>query len=212
MALKVLLADDHAVVRDGLRPFLTPLAPDIEVLEASDLPTAKAMIAEHAPALAIIDLRMPGVGSVDDVAALQPLAPTMRLVVFSGWIERADVVRAFELGLAGYLPKSLSGAAITHALQLVMSGEVHFPSSVLMQAAEPPPPEPEVGGPFRLLSPREVEIVGHLVGGASNKEIANRLGLTEITVKAHLRSIFRKIQVANRTQLVVLAIEHGLKP
>ena len=212
MPLKVLLADDHAVVRDGLRPFLVPLAPEIDVIEAGDLSTAQALIEQHSPGLAIIDLRMPGVGSVEDVAALQPLAPAMRLVVFSGWIERADVVRAYELGLAGYLPKSLSGAAITHALQLVMSGEKHFPSSVLMQAADPDPVGKTPNGAFRLLSPRELEIVGHLVGGASKKEIANRLDLTEITVKAHLRSIFRKIQVSNRTQLVVLAIEHGLKP
>jgi len=211
MAVLVLLADDHAVLRDGLKPFLLPLADEVQVVEAGDLATVVEIVTNQHPDLAIVDLRMPGISSVDDVAALKKLHPTMKVVILSGSVDRADVVRAFDLGLAGYLPKALTGAAITHALQLVMSGEVHFPSSVLMQSAQPAPTSLATDNPFRQLSPRELEIVTHLVGGAPNKEIANRLGLTEITVKAHLRSVFRKMVVANRTQLVVLAIEHGLK-
>lgn len=210
MSVTVLLADDHAVVRDGLRPFLAPLAAEVNIVEAGDFPTVLDIVAKGPPDLAIVDLRMPGVASVEDLAVLKRMAPSMRVVVFSGWVDRDDVVRAFEMGLAGYLPKSLTGAAITHALQLVMSGEVHFPSSVLLQVAQPAHGlHPE--NPFRVLSPRELEIVTHLVGGSPNKEIANRLGLTEITVKAHLRSVFRKMQVTNRTQLVVMALDHGIK-
>lgn len=211
MAVTVLLADDHAVVRDGLRPFLAPLSDDLRVVEAGDFPTVLDIVGKGpAPDLAIVDLKMPGIGAVDDLAVLRKLAPSMRVVVFSGWVNREDVVRAFEMGLAGYLPKSLTGTAITHALQLVMSGEVHFPSSVLMQADQAGSGL-SAENPFRVLSPRELEIVTHLVGGAPNKEIANRLGLTEITVKAHLRSVFRKMQVTNRTQLVVMALDHGIK-
>ncbi|OIQ87642.1 response regulator protein VraR [mine drainage metagenome] len=211
MTVLVLLADDHAMVRDGLKPFLAPLAPDLKILEAGDFPAVQDAVSRSKPDLAIIDLKMPGLGSIDDIGALKRHAPNMKLVVLSGSVDRADVVRAYELGLAGYLPKSLAGAAITHALQLVMSGEKHFPSAILMQAAEAPGSSLPSGSPFRVLSPRELDIVLHLVGGAPNKEIANRLGLTEITVKAHLRSVFRKMGVNNRTQLVVLAIEHGLK-
>jgi len=211
MSILVLLADDHAMVRDGLKPFLEPLAPGIRIVEAGDFATVREVVAKQKPDLAIVDLKMPGLGSIEDIGALKRQAPTMKLVVLSGSVERSDVVRAYELGLAGYLPKSLTGAAITHALQLVLSGEVHFPSSILMQAAETPSSGLPSDNPFKVLSPRELDIVTHLVGGAPNKEIANRLGLTEITVKAHLRSVFRKMGVTNRTQLVVMAIEHGLK-
>ena len=211
MPILVLLADDHAMVRDGLKPFLEPLAADLRIVEAGDFATVREVVAKQKPDLAIVDLKMPGLSSIEDIGALKRLAPAMKLVVLSGSVERSDVVRAFELGLSGYLPKSLTGAAITHALQLVLSGEVHFPSSILMQAAESPTSGLPSDNPFRVLSPRELDIVTHLVGGAPNKEIANRLGLTEITVKAHLRSVFRKMSVTNRTQLVVMAIEHGLK-
>jgi len=211
MTLLVLLADDHAMVRDGLKPFLTPLHPDMKIVEAADFPAVLDIVGRQKPDLAIVDLKMPGLGSISDMAVLKRSAPNMKLVVLSGSLDRADVVRAYEMGLSGYLPKSLTGAAITHALQLVLSGEVHFPSSILMQAAETPSDSLAADSPFRVLSPRELDIVMHLVGGAPNKEIANRLGLTEITVKAHLRSVFRKMNVSNRTQLVVMAIEHGLK-
>jgi len=211
MPILVLLADDHAMVRDGLKPFLEPLATDLIIVEAGDFAAVREVVAKQKPDLSIVDLKMPGLSSIEDIGALKRLAPAMKLVVLSGSVERSDVVRAFELGLSGYLPKSLTGAAITHALQLVLSGEVHFPSSILMQAAESPTSGLPSDNPFRVLSPRELDIVTHLVGGAPNKEIANRLGLTEITVKAHLRSVFRKMSVTNRTQLVVMAIEHGLK-
>lgn len=211
MPILVLLADDHAMVRDGLKPFLEPLAADIRIVEAGDFAAVREVVGKQKPDLAIVDLKMPGLSSIEDIGALKRLAPAMKLVVLSGSVERSDVVRAFELGLSGYLPKSLTGAAITHALQLVLSGEVHFPSSILMQAVESPSSGLPSDNPFRVLSPRELDIVTHLVGGAPNKEIANRLGLTEITVKAHLRSVFRKMSVTNRTQLVVMAIEHGLK-
>jgi DNA-binding NarL/FixJ family response regulator len=211
MPILVLLADDHAMVRDGLKPFLEPLATDLRIVEAGDFAAVREVVAKQKPDLSIVDLKMPGLSSIEDIGALKRLAPAMKLVVLSGSVERSDVVRAFELGLSGYLPKSLTGAAITHALQLVLSGEVHFPSSILMQAAESPTSGLPSDNPFRVLSPRELDIVTHLVGGAPNKEIANRLGLTEITVKAHLRSVFRKMSVTNRTQLVVMAIEHGLK-
>ena len=211
MSILVLLADDHAMVRDGLKPFLEPLAADVRIVEAGDFAAVREVVAKQKPDLAIVDLKMPGLSSIEDIGALKRLAPAMKLVVLSGSVERSDVVRAFELGLSGYLPKSLTGAAITHALQLVLSGEVHFPSSILMQAAGSPSSGLPSDNPFRVLSPRELDIVTHLVGGAPNKEIANRLGLTEITVKAHLRSVFRKMSVTNRTQLVVMAIEHGLK-
>lgn len=211
MSILVLLADDHAMVRDGLKPFLEKLAAEVKVIEAGDFTAVRDTVSRQKPDLAIVDLKMPGLGSIDDIGGLKRLAPNMKLVVLSGSVERGDVVRAYELGLSGYLPKSLTGAAITSALQLVLSGEVHFPSSILMQAAETPSSGLASDNPFRVLSPRELDIVMHLVGGAPNKEIANRLNLTEITVKAHLRSVFRKMGVTNRTQLVVMAIEHGLK-
>jgi len=209
--VRVLLADDHALLRDGIRPFLTDLAEHVEIVEAVDFDGALSLAMETTPNLVLLDLKMPGMAGVETVSAFRKACPDAPVVIITGQVVRDDVLRAMELGASGYLPKSMSGASFVHALRLILSGQPYFsahllgPGSAEAEAANHAP-----GGRFSDLTNREVQVLSLLVRGESNKEIGLHLGLTEITVKSHMRSIFKKIGAANRTQAVAMAIQHGI--
>jgi len=209
--VRVLLADDHALLRDGIRPFLTDLAEHVEIVEAVDFDGALALATESTPDLVLLDLKMPGMAGVETVSAFRKACPNVPVVIITGQVLREDVLRAMELGASGYLPKSMSGTSFVHALRLILSGQPYFSAHLLGPGggdAEATNHAP--GGRFADLTNREVQVLSLLVRGESNKEIGLHLGLTEITVKSHMRSIFKKIGAANRTQAVAMAIQHGV--
>lgn len=213
--MKVLIADDHALLRDGLKPFVSKISDDVTVFESCDYPSTHETLATEAPDLVLLDLRMPGMDGTDGVLRLRRAFPDVRIVIVTGWVTRSDVVEAMRLGVSGYLPKSLNGTAMLHALRLILCGVPYYPAEVLV-ADVAPSPSTEPGQPaersqLSTLTRREYEILTQLVGGASNKEIAKVLGLTEITIKSHLRNVFRKIGATNRTQAVALALREGVK-
>jgi DNA-binding NarL/FixJ family response regulator len=210
--VRVLLADDHALLRDGIRPFLTDLGEHVEIMEAVDFDSALAQASEHSPDLLLLDLKMPGMAGVETVSAFRKACPEVPVVIITGQVLREDVLRAMELGASGYLPKAMSGASFVHALRLILSGQPYFSAHLLSpgggdgEAAQ----AQQHGGRFADLTNREIQVLSLLVRGESNKEIGLHLGLTEITVKSHMRSIFKKIGAANRTQAVAMAIQHGI--
>jgi len=209
--VRVLLADDHALLRDGIRPFLTDLAEHVEIVEAVDFDGALASATETAPDLVLLDLKMPGMAGVETVSAFRKACPNVPVVIITGQVVREDVLRAMELGASGYLPKSMSGTSFVHALRLILSGQPYFSAHLLGPGGtETEPTNHTPGGRFADLTNREVQVLSLLVRGESNKEIGLHLGLTEITVKSHMRSIFKKIGAANRTQAVAMAIQHGI--
>jgi DNA-binding NarL/FixJ family response regulator len=213
--VRVILADDHALLRDGIRPFLTDLARDVEIMEAVDFDGALAMASEHSPDLLLLDLKMPGMAGVETVSAFRKSCPEVPVVIITGQVLREDVLRAMELGASGYLPKSMSGASFVHALRLILSGQPYFSAHLLGPGggdgeAAHAHAHQSPGGRFADLTNREVQVLSLLVRGESNKEIGLHLGLTEITVKSHMRSIFKKIGAANRTQAVAMAIQQGI--
>lgn len=203
--MKVLIADDHALLRDGLKPFVSRVGEDVAILESCDYPSTHEVMAAHRPDLVLLDLKMPGMDGTDGVLRLRRAFPDVRIVIVTGWVTRSDVLEAMRLGVSGYLPKSLNGTAMMHALRLILCGVPYYPPEVLTAAA------PHERSPLSALTRREYEILTQLVGGASNKEIAKVLGLTEITIKSHLRNVFRKIGASNRTQAVALALHEGVK-
>ncbi|KAA5605348.1 response regulator transcription factor [Roseospira marina] len=209
----VLLADDHALLRDGIRPFLTDLAEDVEILEAVDFDGALQMASDRVPDLLLLDLKMPGMAGVETVSAFRKACPDVPVVIITGQVVREDVLRAMELGASGYLPKAMSGASFVHALRLILSGQPYFSAHLLGPGGgegEAAASSQQAGGRFADLTNREVQVLSLLVRGESNKEIGLHLGLTEITVKSHMRSIFKKIGAANRTQAVAMAIQQGV--
>ncbi len=225
--MRILLADDHSMVREGLRPFLEEVARDATVVEAADLPQALSVAeVDGAPDLALLDLLMPGMNGTEGVDAFHARFPETPVVILSGQYDRRYVLAAMDKGVRGYIPKTLGGEVLTNALRLVLAGDTYLPASAfstesgIREATAPEhPPAPEAGesaaraGRQRTtppLSGREAEILRKVVNGDTNKVIARALNVQEITVKVHLRNIYRKIGAANRAQAATIALENGL--
>lgn len=219
--MRILLADDHQLVRAGLRPFLMELADTVEVVEAESYPDA-VRVAEDGdvlPAMAVLDLRMPGLED-GGLAGFCEAFSEVPVVVLSGSVTPEDVWECVRSGAAGYVPKIFGGPAMLAALRLVLAGERFFPAFSLDAALQKRgsglgfgPPEGEEsdgeGAPLRKLSARERDILNLMIDGGTNKEIARELDVQEITVKVHLRNIYRKLGAANRAQAVRIALENG---
>ena len=215
--MQILVADDHKLVRDGLRPFLGELDPEAEILDASTLDEA-LIVADGAShlGLVLLDLMMPGMNGLNGLELLRAKCPNVPVVIVSGYSSRDHVVAAVQAGAAGFIPKTVSGTAMVNALRLVLSGEKYLPSSTFFEdAPQPQPLQVKPAGtppPFDKLSRREAEILVLLVDGRTNKEIAIALELQEITIKVHLRNVYRKIGAANRAQAVRIAMSSGWAP
>lgn len=217
--MKILIADDHNLVREGLRPFLEELNPNVEVVEAASFDEAYSVAAKtEGLNLVLMDLKMPGMNGFEGLVKMCESQKNIPVVILSGHFNRHDVLEAVERGAAGYIPKTISGSAMVNALRLVLSGEKYIPSAAFQDNPESTDDTPigrsanqpsSKDGPLSRLSDREKEILGHLIEGNTNKEIARKLGLQEITVKVHLRNIYRKMEAANRAQAVRIALQSG---
>lgn len=223
--MRLLFADDHTLVREGVRPFLNELAETVEVLEAESLSTAQQQ-AESAGGLDLIllDLKMPGMDGFAGAEAMINSYPGVPVVILSGHYNRKDVRAALDYGISGYIPKSIGGMAMVNALRLILAGEKYLPSDVFAESDRPedasilePHEKPSVGltidsERFTNLTKREGEILSHLVDGLTNKEIARELEIQEITIKIHVRNIYRKIGAKNRAQAVRISLQTGWTP
>ncbi|MEW5729115.1 MAG: response regulator transcription factor [Pseudomonadota bacterium] len=216
MKMEILLADDHAMVRDGLVPFLERIEPGTKVVEASSLPEALGT-ARSSPglSLAVLDLYMPGMNGLQGLAAMRAEFPALPIVILSWSTKPEDAFQAIEAGANGYIPKTMRGETIIGVLRLVMSGEKYIPPFLFehREAIASHPGQPaavDPNSPVAQLTARERDILDMIVDGAPNKVIARALNLQEVTVKAHLRNMFRKLGVANRTEAAKVAIVAGM--
>lgn len=209
--MDIILADDHGVVRDGLLPFVEGVADGVRVSEAETFEQAFAAARRcRELSMVILDLYMPGMGGVTGIYTMRRQFPKVPLAVVSGSVETSDAVRVMESGAAAYIPKTMRGSAIQRVLRLVLGGECYLPPFLLGSLSRSQTPVEKPSGRLSDLSPRELDIVRGLVDGAPNKQIARDLNLQEVTVKAHLRSIFRKLEVHNRTEAAMVARGEGL--
>lgn len=208
------LADDHDLVRETLKFFLERLDPEVKVTEARTLREAiEAGSKLDRIALILLDLRMPGMNGIAGLDAVRRRFPDVPVVIISGFVGRDDVVEAIQHGAAGVIPKTLGSKAMLGAIRLVLAGETFIPAMVarddielsdgLMDSHLP------ADSPISALTAREREVLQFLSTGLTNKAIGAKLGIQEVTVKLHLRGIFRKFHVSNRTQAVRMAIESG---
>jgi len=205
--MKVLIADDHPLVRDALARTLQPVLPDALILQAADLDTAEAMVLAEAPALALLDLHMPGMQGVHGVRRLQRLAPTLKIVVASGEDDPAVIRAAFAAGAVAFLPKSEPADVLQQAIRIVLGGGTYMPSQAL---ADLRPGAAAARPDTTALTPRQLDVLKCLMQGQPNKLIARELGLIEGTVKIHIAAILRALQARNRTEAVVMARNLGL--
>ena len=207
--IRVLLVDDHAVVRRGLRGFLE-LLKDFDVVgEAENGREGVAAADRLVPDVILMDLLMPEMGGLEAIAAIKQAHPEVEIVAVTSFIEEEKVTAALEAGASGYLLKDAEAEEVAQAIRAAYDGEVHLDPAVsrllaqrLRQRKDAEPVEP--------LTTREKEVLSQLAKGASNKEIAYELGITERTARTHVSNILGKLGLASRTQAALYAVEHKL--
>ena len=200
--IRILVADDHFVVRMGLTA-LVNTEPDLEVCgEAVDGAQAVAAFDKHKPDLVLMDLRMPvkdGVWATAEIKSKHPNARVLMLTTFDG---DTDIHRAIEAGAQGYVLKNTTGDKLIPALRAVAAGQRWIPKEIATRLAS--------RNLFEDLTPRELQVLEQMAKGLANKEIADVLKITGHTVKDHLKSILGKLHVADRTEAVTVAIQRGI--
>lgn len=214
-AVRILIADDHPIFRAGLRMVLAEEPGFSVVGETGDGEEALQLTESLRPDVLLLDLAMPGISGMDALAELGAASAPVRTVVLTGAIDKADIVKALQLGAAGVILKAAASDLLVKAIRSVMAGQ-HWIGresvSDLVQTlrdlmgASPEKPSRERFG----VTPRELEITSAVVAGFSNKEIAKKYKLSEDTVKHHLTNIFDKVGASNRLELALFAVHHRL--
>lgn len=202
--IRVLVADDHPIVRGGIVALLSA-ADDIEVVaEAADGLDAVRLAAEHTPDVVLMDLRMPGLDGDEATARILAATPHVRVVILTTYESDTSILTAIEAGASGYLLKAAPQEEILAGVRSVARGEVALAPSIAAMLVQ------RVAKPTITLSPRETEVLALVAQGSSNPAIAKALFLSEATVKTHLLHVFEKLGVSDRTRAVTRAMELGL--
>ncbi|MFF4020493.1 response regulator [Streptomyces sp. NPDC001843] len=208
-AIRVLLVDDHQVVRRGLRTFLE-VQDDIEVVgEAADGAEGVARAEELKPDIVLMDVRMPGMDGIDALRRLRELDNPARVVIVTSFTEQRTVVPALRAGAAGYVYKDVDPDALAGAIRSVHAGHVLLQPEVADALLSQEDANSGQGRPGSLTE-REREVLGLIADGRSNREIARALVLSEKTVKTHVSNILMKLDLADRTQAALWAVRHGV--
>jgi two-component system nitrate/nitrite response regulator NarL len=213
-ALRVLIIDDHTLFRSGLKELLERRGIEV-VATAGDGEEGCALAATSRPDVILLDVRMPGIGGLTVLERLKEAGIETPVLMLTTSSEDRDLVAAVRAGAAGYLLKDLEPDELIDALGKIIAGEcVIAPemTGVLARVVQGDEPIASSDDRFSELTPREMEILCHLAEGQSNKVIARELGISNGTVKLHVRAILRKLQVSSRVEAAVLAVEEGIGP
>ena len=203
--IRVLVVDDHPVVRDGLRGVLDGEADMLVVGEAGHGAEALARVAEAAPDVVLMDLRMPTMGGVEAITALRTQAPGVRVLVLTTFDTDRDVLPAIEAGATGYLLKDTPREELLRAVRAAHRGEAVLSPAVAGRLMG------QVRAPERdALSAREMEVLRLVAAGSTNREAAKALYISEATVKTHLLHIYAKLEVRDRASAVAAGYQRGL--
>jgi len=201
-AIRLLIADDHPVVREGLAAMIERRADMTVVAEASSGQEALELYRLHQPDVVLMDLRMPQMDGVSAITAIRAEFPGARIIVLTTFDGDEDIYRGLRAGAKGYLLKDAGREALLEAIRGVHAGQTRIPADVASKLAE------RMSGPE--LTPREREVLELMVSGKSNQEIGSHLFIAEGTVKAHVNNILAKLDVNDRTQAVTTAIKRGI--
>jgi DNA-binding NarL/FixJ family response regulator len=200
--IRLLVVDDHHIVRSGLTSLINS-EPDMTVVaEANNGQQAIDLFRQHRPDVTLMDLRLPLVSGVDATIAIRKEFPGARIVVLTTYDGDEDIYRALQAGASGYLLKGMFAEELLEAIRAVHSGQRRIPAAVAERLAE------RMGGPG--LTARELDVLGLIVKGNSNKEIATALSISEATVKTHINNILSKLGVNDRTQAATMALQRGI--
>ena len=200
--IRILIADDHSVVREGLVSLVKRKSDMVVVAEASNGREAVQLWKEHRPDVTLLDLRMPELDGVGAIKEIRELDGNAQIVVLTTYDGDEDIYRAIKAGAKAYLLKDTARDALVETVRRVHAGETYLPPQLAAKLAE------RVSG--EALSPREIEVLQRMAVGKSNKEIGAELFISEGTVKTHIKSIFSKLDVVSRTEAVATATRRGL--
>lgn len=203
--ISVLIADDHKLLSETLQLFLVADG-GFRVDRAETLEGAMEQVAQSGGYdIVMLDLDMPGMVGLSGLERAVAANKPGRVVLFSGQARQEAALRALEMGAAGFIPKTLSPKTLVAALKFVAAGEIYFPSSLAAPAGKV-----EGAATDTQLSQRERQVLRGICNGATNKDIAQSLSLTEVTVKMYVRSVCSKLRAANRTQAAIIALSTGI--
>jgi len=212
--IRVLISDDHLIVRQGLRLILKT-ANDIELVgEAVNGEEALQLTAEHQPRVILMDLRMPVMDGLTAIEQLRHLHPQVAVIILTTYNEDEMMLRGLQLGARGYLLKDTDRETLLNTIRAAARGESLFKSDVVQRAlsakAVSPSPRQKTSSPYSIqLTPRELEVLQAAATGERNKEIALRLDISARTVKAHLTSVYNKLGVDSRAAAIAIAAQKG---
>jgi len=219
--MKILIADDHALFLKGLEMILSDFTKDVELVTANNYTEVFAAIEKHKDlSLILTDLAMPGARWLDALEKIHAEMPDVPIIILSAVFDREIVQKTFDLGAAGYIPKTSSNAVILSAVNLVLSGGVYIPAELLKETPENEfdmlkqiekiADKKDIQEKVKKLSSRQLDVLRLIAKGQSNKQIAYELKLTEGTVKLHVTAILKLLNVYNRTGAVTAATHLGL--
>ena len=224
--MKLLIADDHTLFRDALVQYIKRAYSDAEIIVTENFTKAYERIQESSDFdLVVLDLRMPGMKGIESFEQVREEFPSVKVALMSGVAEPEDVKAAMAAGACAYFPKTMSGKALVSAIDNVLRGEQFMPiepgtgKTMPSYYSDEKRTNVSYGGLAEIqegidedvkLTPREKEVLSYLAKGATNKDIANALGLQIVTIKLHVRGICQKLQVSNRTQAALKATTMGL--
>jgi two-component system nitrate/nitrite response regulator NarL len=213
--MNLLIVDDHALFREGLRALLANISPGLSITEASSVEGAVDECKSVQFRMALLDLGLSTTDGLQTLESFRSAVPEVPVIVLSGDQEPRHIRSAIDLGAVGFIPKSHSSELMIAALRFVLAGGIYLPTHVLDETTEPEHTvsalDKSVSMAFARLSPRQEEVAQFLLQGSSNKVIARRLGLSEGTVKAHVSAIFQIIGAKSRVEAVIIAARSGIK-
>jgi len=216
--MKILVVDDHALIREALHGVLRKVTRDAIILEASNCAQTMEAVASHPDiSLILLDLNLPDRDGFSMLAELRERNPAVSVVVLSATQDRANVIKALDLGAMGYIPKSARNEVMLSALQLVFAGGIYIPPEILAREHLSHTAVSSAGGraivsPADLgLTDRQLDVLALMMQGKNNKSICRTLNLAEPTVKNHVTAILKALKVTNRTEAVIAVNELGWK-
>jgi DNA-binding NarL/FixJ family response regulator len=201
-AIRILIVEDHAVVRQGLVALLNTVPEFTVVAQAADGELGLALFREHQPDVTLMDLRLPKQNGVETIGRIRAESPEARIIVLTTFDGDEDIYRALQAGAKGYLLKGMDGDVLMEAIRAVHAGKSRVPALVAERLAG------RLSGP--VLTERETDVLKQIVLGRSNKEIGTALFISEATVKTHINNLLGKLGVTDRTQAATTALQRGI--